>query len=109
MEQQQQVVGSPRRSRSELDAEMKAAGMVPLSEMLANIPLARWMKHTGVTDLDSFEAWLKMRREEMLRMQAEMSLDKNESDEMFEWVVAHVAVFSEVLCNFQAARAGSDG
>lgn len=90
-----------------LDARMREAGMTPLSEMLASIPLARWLTHTGVNDMKSFEAWLCMRREEMLRMQATMELDKREDDELYEWVIAHAAVFTEVLCNFRAASIAS--
>lgn len=90
-------------SIAELDARMQAAGMFPLSEMLKNIPLAKWITHAAVKDMESFEAWLHMRRAEMLRMHATMDLDKRHSDDMYEWVVAHSAVFTEVLCNFQAA------
>lgn len=86
-----------------LDDRMKAAGMIPLPEMLSNIPLGKWLAHTGVTDLASFESWVKSGRTEFLRMQVNMELDKNTDDEMFEWVLAHAAVFTEVLCNFRAA------
>lgn len=90
-----------------LDSRMRAAGMTPLSEMLANIPMERWLTHTGVNDLMSFEAWLFMRREEMLRLQTKMQLDKQEDDELYEWVIAHAAVFTEVLCNFRAANSAA--
>lgn len=89
---------------TDLDSRMREVGMTPLSEMLARIPLERWLTHAGVTDMKSFEAWLCMRREEMLRMQATMELDKREGDELYEWVIAHCAVFTEVLCNFRAAN-----
>ena len=94
-------------SDADLDARMKAAGMMPLSDMLRHVPAGRWLTHSGVTDLPSFEAWLKMRRAEMLMMQASMALDTQQDDALFEWVVAHAAVFTEVLCNFQAARGRS--
>lgn len=86
-----------------LDERMKAAGMMPVSEMLERSPLGAFSAHTGVTDLDSFEQWLQMRREEFLRMQARMTLDGEEKDEMFEWVVAHSAVLGEVMANFRQA------
>ncbi len=95
---------APESMPTDLDARMREAGMTPLSEMLASIPLGRWLTHTGVNDMKSFEAWLCMRREEMLRMQATMQLDKREDDELYEWVIAHAAVFTEVLCNFRAAN-----
>lgn len=89
-------------STADLDARMVAAGMVPLSELLENIPLEKWQRHVGVTDLKSFEDWLHMRRGEMLRMQAYMDLEKRTEDDMFEWVLAHNAVLTEVICNFRA-------
>jgi hypothetical protein len=39
-------------------------------------------------------------------MQVRMELDKQQDDEMYEWVIAHTAVFTEVLCNFRAAAIG---
>lgn len=89
---------------TDLDNRMREAGMMPLSEMLANIPFERWITHAAVNDMQSFEAWLCMRREEMLRMQVKMELDKRQDDELYEWVIAHCAVFTEVLCNFRAAN-----
>lgn len=87
----------------DIDERMKAAGMMPVSEMLERSPLGVFSAHTGVTDLDSFERWLQMRREEFLRMQARMTLDGEEKDELFEWVVAHNAVLGEVTANFRKA------
>jgi hypothetical protein len=87
-----------------LDLRMREAGMTPLSEMLASIPLGKWLTHTSVKDMKSFEAWICMRREEMLRMQVRMELDNRKDDELYEWVIAHAAVFTEVLCNFRAAN-----
>jgi len=63
----------------------------------------KFIAHTGVVDMKTFEEWLLMRREEMLRMQAKMALEENEKDELFEWVVAHNAAFGEVLANFRKA------
>ena len=39
-----------------LDERMRAAGMMPLSEMLEKSPLGKFSAHAGVTDLASFEA-----------------------------------------------------
>lgn len=44
-----------------------------------------------------------MRREEFLKMQAEMVLGDAMSGEMYEWVVAHNAVLGEVIANFRKA------
>lgn len=94
-------------SNSELDIRMREAGMIPLSEMLKNIPLEKWLAHAGVNDLQSFEDWLQMRRGEMLRMQATMEVKKQTDDELYEWVMSHAAVFTEVLCNFRAAHSAA--
>jgi len=44
--------------------------------------------------------------EEFIRMQARMTLDGEEKDEMFEWVVAHNSVLGEVMANFRQAMGG---
>lgn len=90
-------------TNSSLDARMKAAGMMSVSEMLERSPLGRFSAHTGVTDLESFERWVQQRRAEFLQMQAQMTLDGEEKDELFEWVVAHNAVLGEVAANFRQA------
>lgn len=86
-----------------LDERMKAAGMMPVSEMLERSALGKFSAHAGVTDLESFEQWIQMQRKEFLSMQAEMTLDGKEKDEMFEWVVAHNAVLGAVMANFRQA------
>ena len=84
-----------------LDERMAAAGMVPVSQMLEQNTLGKFSAHAGVTDLDKFEEWIQMRREEFIRMQARMTLDGEENDELFEWVVAHNAVLGEVMASEQ--------
>ena len=94
-----------------LDEKMKKAGMIPLSEMLEKNPLGIFSCHAGVTDLEKFEEWLKMRYKEMLEMQARYDLKEwDKTEDMYEWVIAHTATFSEVLCNFrQATGRGEKG
>lgn len=86
-----------------LAERMKAAGMMSIEQMLERSPLGGFQAHAGVTDLESFEEWIQMRRNEFLTMQARMVLDKQEDDEMFEWVLAHCAVLGEVIANFRQA------
>ncbi|WP_054308955.1 MazG-like family protein [Mesorhizobium sp. 1M-11] len=97
----------PIEPETSLDERMKAAGMIPLSDLLAGkTPLARWMAHTGVRDMDSFEEWVAMKHREFLRMRVEYELgDKDQKDELYEWVFAHAAVFGEVAANFRQAQA----
>ena len=71
--------------------------------MLERSPLGKFQSHAGVTDLDKFEEWVQMRRREFISMQARMMLDKQEDDEMFEWVITHRAVLGEVIANFRQA------
>lgn len=89
-----------------LDERMKAAGMIPLSDLLAgNTPLEKWMAHTGVRDLDSFEQWLQMRQREIGHLMAAYELgDKDKTDELYEWVHSHFAAFGEVAANFRAMK-----
>lgn len=88
---------------ADLAERMKAAGMMSIEQMLERSPLGRFQAHAGVTDLEKFEEWIQMRRKEFLTMQARMTLDKQEDDEMFEWVLAHCAVLGEVIANFRQA------
>lgn len=95
----------------DLDKRMKEAGMIPLSELLKKNPLGVFSCDTSVVDLDTFEEWLKMRHEEMLRGKIKMTLDNKIDDELYEWYLAHEASFNEVLCNFRQAigRGEKDG
>jgi hypothetical protein len=86
-----------------LPERMKAAGMFSIEQMLNPTPMDRLHAHAGVTDLKSFEEWLQMRRKEFITMQARMTLDGDDKIEMFEWVLAHNAVLSEVMANFRQA------
>lgn len=88
-----------------LDERMEAAGMIPLSKLLAgDTPLARWQAHTGIRTLAHFEEWLLRRHREFKTMRVEYDLaGKGEDDELYEWVLAHDGAFSEVVANFRAA------
>jgi len=87
----------------DLAQRMKEAGMMSIEEMLGKSPLGKFNAHAGVTDLERFEEWIQMRRREFIAMQARMTLDKQEDDEMYEWVIAHNAVLGEVIANFRQA------
>lgn len=89
----------------ELDGRLRAAGMYTVAEMLQGTPLDSIISHAGVHDLESFAQWLEMRRRECLSQQARFALDVRDDHEMYEWVIAHAAVFSEVHINFKAALA----
>lgn len=89
----------------DLDERMKAAGMIPLSELISGPqPLDYFMAHTAVCDHDSFEAWLKSKYESLMRMRLAYDLDKREKDEMYEWIVGHAASFGEVLVNWRVMK-----
>ena len=92
-------------NKPDLEQRMQEAGMIPLAEMLSKSPLGPFGVHTGVVDIASFEQWLKMRYEEMLRARLQLELDKDTKDEMFEWYFSHAAAFGEALANFRAATA----
>ena len=91
-----------------LDERMRAAGMLSAAELIAGAPLDAFMKHAGVNDLETFGQWLEMRRGECLRMQGRYDLgERDKSDDMYEWTVAHSAVFGEAHVNFKDALAGN--
>jgi len=88
----------------DLDQKMEAAGMIPYSKMIEiNKCTSALLKHAGVNSLETFEQWLQMRYEESAGMFARLTVDKKEDDDLYEWVLAHNAVFKEVLIHFKAA------
>ncbi|MDW5419169.1 hypothetical protein R6242_21580 [Iodobacter sp. CM08] len=88
---------------SDLDAQMLAAGMVPLSKMLSGMPMDAFRVHASVTNLVTFSKWLDMRHEEMLKLRINLELKGQQDNEMYEWALAHAAAFGEVAANFRAA------
>lgn len=91
-----------------LDERLEAAGMLTVAQILAGAPLDAFIRHAGVHDLPTFGQWLEMRREESVRLQARFALEKRDGDELYEWVIAHAAAFSEVTINFRAACKAGD-
>lgn len=89
-----------KRSLEELDKAMIEMGMLPASKMINGQTM---MRHAGVCDLSTFQQWLKMRHQEMLRMKAGMLVDGKQDSELFEWVMSYHAALSEVLVNFEFA------
>ncbi len=87
-----------------LDERMKAAGMIPVSEILKGSLMDKWHVHTGVVDLESFSKWLDIKLEEMLKLKARIELKGDaENNELYECVLSHCAVLTAVRCNFKAA------
>lgn len=95
-------------SNTSLDERLKAAGMLTVAEILAGAPLDAFIRHAGVNDLATFGQWLERRRAETVRMQSRFVLENREDDELYEWVVAHAAAFSEASINFRAACAKAE-
>lgn len=89
-----------------LDERMKAAGMFTVAEMMGVTPLTKWKVQVGMTDLDFFSEWLDRKVREYLSMKASYDLgDKDEKDELYEWILAHAGAYSSIRENFRAARA----
>lgn len=86
-----------------LEQRMADAGMVPLSDMLTGTEFDKWRVHTGVQDIPSFLAFAEKKYESYTRMFIEMKLDRSTDDEFFEWVLAHKAVWGDVVFNMRAA------
>ena len=86
-----------------IDDELKAAGLLTVSEIMKGQPIDGFQRHTGVRDIKTFKEWLDLRVEEMLTMKARLTLDKKEDTELYEWVFSHCAAFNEVRINLNAA------
>lgn len=86
-----------------LAERMKAAGMIPVDEIIKGMPIDAFLRHTGVNDLDSFTQWVEMKRREYVSMQARFELDNRQEDELYDWAVAHASAFGQVMVNFKAA------
>ena len=93
----------------DLDARMRAAGMIPIADHLAgNTPMAAWKVRPDMTDLDTFERWVEHQTAEYIRMQARYDLGESDmNDELYEWILARASAFHELLLNLRAARAGN--
>ncbi|WP_273785673.1 hypothetical protein [Brucella intermedia] len=93
----------------DLNARLKAKGMYSIDEMMGNLPIDKWRVHSGMTDLTFFGEWLERKSREYLTMKAAYDVgDKDESDELYEWVLAHYGAFHDVLVNFRAALSSPD-
>ena len=90
-----------------LDARMLAAGMIPVDQMLAGAPLDGFIRHAGVVSLETYRQWLDMECRNFLSMQARLELEKSDGNELYEWVIAHAAVFQSARINFNAAYEGN--
>ncbi len=92
------------RQDESLDDRLKQAGMLSVAELLKGAPLDAFIKHAGVHDLATLLQWAEMRRGECLRMMARYDLgEKDKGDDLYEWTVAHCAVFTELHVNLRAA------
>lgn len=93
---------------SDLDARMKDAGMIPLSEMLnSHGPMEKWMRHANVKTFDDFVQWVSLKQREYMTMWMRYELgDKDKNDDLFEWVFAHAAVFDGVATQLRALAEG---
>lgn len=93
-----------------VDELLIAQGMIPLSSLLKEAPIDKFMSHVGVDSMEFFERWLDMRFKETMKYKAMLfaRTDGNpEGDEMYEWSLAHAAVYQEVMINFRNARGKS--
>nr|WP_192963456.1 hypothetical protein [Pseudomonas fluorescens]CEK42291.1 hypothetical protein PQBR57_0338 [Pseudomonas fluorescens SBW25] len=86
-----------------LNERMKAAGMHTVPQVMAGTPIDAFIRHAGVTNLESFGEWLEMERAQFLKMQARFELAGKEKDGLYEWVMSHAAVLSAVMVNFKHA------
>lgn len=81
----------------DLSARMKAAGMLSLEEMLAGNIMGKLSTHVGVTDFSSLQEWAEKQHEKYVRMRMRYELGDEPEDDLYEWVLAHAAVFGTVV------------
>lgn len=90
--------------QTDLDARLKAAGMYTVEEIMAGTPVDKWRVHAGMDNLQFFGEWLERKAREYKVMTAGYDIgDKDKSDELYEWSLAHSGAFHDVLVNFRAA------
>jgi hypothetical protein len=91
---------------ADLDDRLRAAGMFTIPEMMGETPLTRWEVHSGMTDLKFFGEWLDRKVVEYMRMRVDYEIgEKDKTDDLYEWVLAHSAAFATIRTNFRAAFA----
>lgn len=90
-------------SDASLSERMKAAGMFTVPQIMAGMPIDAFIRHAGVTNLESFAQWLETERARFLSMQARFELADKEQDGLYEWVMSHAAVLGTVMVNFKHA------
>lgn len=88
--------------KGDLDGRMKAAGMYTIAEMMGVTPLTRWKSNPAINTIEAFSEWLDRKSAEYLQMKAGYDLgDKAETDELYEWVLAHTGAFTSVRDQWQ--------
>lgn len=87
----------------DLDSQLTDAGMMTIGEMLKGAPLDAFIRHAGIVGVETFAAWLEMRRAECLKAKAAMEVQGMTEDEDYAWVMSHASVLSEVHINFKPA------
>lgn len=93
-----------------LDERMIAAGMIPLSKLLAGgLPLEKFSVHAGMDSIEFFQVWINRNHEQYMKMRMRYELgDKPKDDDMYEWVFAHSAVYGTVAENLRAALSNGE-
>ena len=98
------LIDQPAPAPQSLDERMKAAGMLTLTEILAEPVMGKFGTHAAMNNMEFFGTWLDRKRTEFLKMRMAYDLgDKPKDDDLWEWVFAHSATFCEVFDNFRAA------
>lgn len=89
---------------NDLNVLMERAGMIPIAQLLSDDgSLNMFAENVHINNLEDFHEWLQSRAKEFLELQATLELKKNDDHPLFEWALAHAAVFREVLMNFRRA------
>jgi hypothetical protein len=88
---------------TDFNTRLKEAGFLTLEEYL--LPLNKFQIHSGMTDLNFFEEYLERKCLEYTKMTLEYELgDRDKNDDLFEWVLANMNAYHDILINYRAAK-----
>lgn len=94
-------------NNEDLNKKLKENGMFSIEEMLSKESnyLDTFTARTSVVDLESFEDWLYKRYKQILLQRISYELgEKNQDDEMYEWILSFSGVLREVISNWKQAN-----
>ena len=94
---------------TELNEKLRERGMFTLDQMMGDdvSGLGKFDTHAGVNTFDDLCEWVDKKRKEYTRMRLQYEIGEREDDELYEWVLAHIAAFTVVSKHLRKISAGA--